>query len=70
LEKVLATLGSDRNKLVIDLSCRKKERTWFVAMDKWQTITEMEITKGSQQVCPSFGSFKTLTATKRVNHYA
>jgi phosphoribosylformimino-5-aminoimidazole carboxamide ribotide isomerase len=32
---------------VIDLSCRRKDGTWFVAMDKWQTVTEMEISEGS-----------------------
>ncbi|KAJ9629224.1 Enzyme that catalyzes the fourth step in the histidine pathway [Knufia peltigerae] len=46
LKSVLSSLGSDPSKLVIDLSCRRKGDTWFVAMDKWQTITEMEITKG------------------------
>ncbi|KJE88394.1 phosphoribosylformimino-5-aminoimidazole carboxamide ribotide isomerase [Capsaspora owczarzaki ATCC 30864] len=39
-----------RDKLVIDLSCRRRQHpdtgamTWFVAMDKWQTITSTEIT--------------------------
>lgn len=47
---VLRALGRDRNKLVIDLSCRRKEGSWFVAMDKWQTITQMEITSGWQHV--------------------
>lgn len=46
LESVLAALGGDRNKLVVDLSCRRADGSWFVAMDKWQTITEVEITKG------------------------
>jgi phosphoribosylformimino-5-aminoimidazole carboxamide ribotide isomerase len=46
LESVLASLGGDREKLVIDLSCRKKDDTWFVAMNKWQTITDMEVNKG------------------------
>lgn len=50
LKKILETLDDDRNKLVIDLSCRRKEGGWFVAMDKWQTITEMEITKGQSRV--------------------
>ncbi|RMD43115.1 hypothetical protein DV735_g2073, partial [Chaetothyriales sp. CBS 134920] len=45
LQKVLDVLGGDKGKLVIDLSCRRKGPTWFVAMNKWQTITEMEITK-------------------------
>jgi len=46
LESVLAALDGDRDKLVIDLSCRKKGDTWFVAMNKWQTITDMEVNKG------------------------
>lgn len=46
LDSVLAALGGDKEKLVIDLSCRRKNNTWFVAMDKWQTITDMEINEG------------------------
>jgi phosphoribosylformimino-5-aminoimidazole carboxamide ribotide isomerase len=45
---VLLSLDNDTSKLVIDLSCRRKDGTWFVAMNKWQTITEMEITKGER----------------------
>lgn len=44
---MLAALGGDKEKLVIDLSCRKKENTWFVAMNKWQTITDMEVNEAS-----------------------
>ncbi|KAK4196624.1 hypothetical protein QBC40DRAFT_286947 [Triangularia verruculosa] len=48
LDKVLAALGGDKEKLVIDLSCRRKgEDRWFVAMDKWQTITDMEVCEES-----------------------
>ncbi|KAH8702576.1 putative 5-proFAR isomerase His6 [Talaromyces proteolyticus] len=47
LKSVLSSLGNDSSKLVLDLSCRRKGDTWFVAMDRWQTITEMEITKES-----------------------
>ncbi|KAK4190077.1 phosphoribosylformimino-5-aminoimidazole carboxamide ribotide isomerase [Podospora australis] len=48
LDAVLAALDGDKSKLVIDLSCRRKgEDTWFVAMDKWQTITDMEVSEES-----------------------
>ncbi|KAH8803271.1 hypothetical protein F5884DRAFT_903842 [Xylogone sp. PMI_703] len=47
LDSVLASLGGDKSKLVIDLSCRRKDDTWFVAMNKWQTLTDMEINKAS-----------------------
>lgn len=49
---MLGALGGDKEKLVIDLSCRRQqgeggaEPTWFVAMDKWQTITDMEVNQG------------------------
>jgi phosphoribosylformimino-5-aminoimidazole carboxamide ribotide isomerase len=46
LDEVLAALGGDKEKLVIDLSCRRKDGTWFVAMNKWQDLTDMEITEG------------------------
>ncbi|KAL1972078.1 hypothetical protein VTN31DRAFT_7297 [Thermomyces dupontii] len=47
LQSILAALGNDKSKLVIDLSCRRKDNTWYVAMNRWQTITEMEITQES-----------------------
>lgn len=47
LKSVLSSLGNDPSKLVLDLSCRKKGDTWYVAMNRWQTITEMEITQGT-----------------------
>lgn len=46
LKSVLAALDNDTSKLVIDLSCRRKGATWFVAMNKWQTLTDMELTAG------------------------
>lgn len=41
---MLASLDGDKFKLVIDLSCRRVGSGWRVAMDKWQTITDFEIT--------------------------
>lgn len=43
LDAVLDVLNRDRSKLVIDLSCRKQGARWFVAMNKWQTLTDMEL---------------------------
>jgi phosphoribosylformimino-5-aminoimidazole carboxamide ribotide isomerase len=44
----LEALGGDKNKLVIDLSCRRRgEDSWLVAMNKWQTITDMEVNQES-----------------------
>jgi phosphoribosylformimino-5-aminoimidazole carboxamide ribotide isomerase len=46
LQAILATLDKDKDKLVIDLSCRKKGDEWFVATNKWQTITDFELNQG------------------------
>lgn len=47
LESVLKALGGDKDKLVIDLSCRRTdEQKWHVAMNKWQKITDMEVNQG------------------------
>ena len=43
LDAVLRVLDQDRSKLVIDLSCRKQGAKWIVAMNKWQTLTDMEL---------------------------
>ncbi|KAI5820030.1 putative 5-proFAR isomerase His6 [Pyronema omphalodes] len=43
LEKVVEAVGKER--LVIDLSCRRRENGWWVAMDRWQRITETEVNK-------------------------
>ena len=54
LDSVLSALGGDKSKLVLDLSCRRKGDTWFVAMNRWQTITEMEINQGKRIGFPPF----------------
>lgn len=33
-----------RDKLVIDLSCRRSPGGWTVAMNRWQTLTELAVT--------------------------
>ncbi len=50
LQAVLATLGDNKGKLVIDLSCRRRGEKWYVAMNKWQTITDMELNQGKQSL--------------------
>lgn len=47
LKAVLHALGNDKSKLVIDLSCRRKDNCWFVATNKWQTITDFELNQGN-----------------------
>lgn len=46
LKGVLAALNGDKSKLVIDLSCRRQGENWIVAMNKWKTLTDMEVNVG------------------------
>ncbi|KAI9837484.1 MAG: Histidine biosynthesis bifunctional protein hisB [Sarea resinae] len=46
LQGVLSALQGDKNKLVIDLSCRRVGSSWFVAMNKWQKLTDTEVNEG------------------------
>ncbi|KAH9846970.1 Phosphoribosylformimino-5-aminoimidazole carboxamide ribotide isomerase [Lenzites betulinus] len=45
LQAVSAAVGKER--LVVDVSCRRRDNRWLVAMNKWQTITDMEVCKES-----------------------
>lgn len=47
LQAVLAALDNNKSNLVIDLSCRRKDDKWFVATNKWQTITDFELNQGN-----------------------
>ncbi len=54
LDLVLEALDNDKEKLVIDLSCRRRgDNSWFVAMNKWQTLTDMEVNEGGQAMIPT-----------------
>jgi phosphoribosylformimino-5-aminoimidazole carboxamide ribotide isomerase len=46
LPEHLAALVTEvgRERLVIDLSCRAQEEGWLVAMNRWQTPTDLEVT--------------------------
>lgn len=41
LEAFLERIG--KKHLVLDLSCRRTDKGWTVAMNRWQTLTELEI---------------------------
>lgn len=45
LNKLVHTVG--RNKLVIDLSCRKRDDKWFVVTDKWTKFSDFEVNEES-----------------------
>ncbi|CAO3617057.1 unnamed protein product [Mucor hiemalis] len=45
-----------KDKLVVDVSCRKKNNKWLVAMDKWQTMTDMEVNKDTLDMLSEYCS--------------
>ncbi|KAI9298932.1 Phosphoribosylformimino-5-aminoimidazole carboxamide ribotide isomerase [Neoconidiobolus thromboides FSU 785] len=47
LKSLCDKIGKD--KLVVDLSCRKVRDSWFVCINKWQTITNLEINQVNLQ---------------------
>ncbi|MGB0910703.1 MAG: HisA/HisF-related TIM barrel protein, partial [Nitrospirales bacterium] len=46
LEENLRKLADEIGKehIVVDLSCRKTATGWTVAMDRWQTLTDLDVT--------------------------
>ena len=43
LRELVQAIG--RERLVLDLSCRRKENTYFVVTDRWQKFTELAISR-------------------------
>ncbi|KAJ3108583.1 hypothetical protein HDU97_000865 [Phlyctochytrium planicorne] len=56
LRQLSEKIGKDR--LVVDVSCKVRDSRWVVAMNKWQTLTDMEVTKETisllEQYCSEF----------------
>jgi len=56
LEQIKAAVGAER--LVLDLSCRKTNKGWMIATDRWQTITNTAINQQTiaqlEQHCAEF----------------
>jgi phosphoribosylformimino-5-aminoimidazole carboxamide ribotide isomerase len=73
LKETLDILDGDTSKLVIDLSCRAKDGKWFVAMNKWQTITDFEVNQGmsatSQFLARNFLQSKRMHLTRGNREY-
>ncbi|KAL7414100.1 Phosphoribosylformimino-5-aminoimidazole carboxamide ribotide isomerase [Mrakia frigida] len=43
LKEISELVGKDH--LVVDVSCRKRGDRWIVAMNKWQDLTDLDVTK-------------------------
>lgn len=47
LRELVKTIGKDR--LVLDLSCRRRETDYFVVTDRWQKFTDLKINRNTLQ---------------------
>ncbi|KZP33027.1 Phosphoribosylformimino-5-aminoimidazole carboxamide ribotide isomerase [Athelia psychrophila] len=54
LKSLASIVGKDR--LVVDVSCRRRGNRWLVAMNKWQDITDMEVCKESLDLLSEYCS--------------
>lgn len=52
LEKLVQQVGKE--KVVLDLSCRKKEGRYYIVTDRWQNYTKTEL---NEQTLDCFGGF-------------
>ena len=52
LEELVKTTGKD--KLVLDLSCRKRGENYFVVTDRWQKFTDLIVNEETLQKFSSF----------------
>ncbi|MBT4120542.1 MAG: phosphoribosylformimino-5-aminoimidazole carboxamide ribotide isomerase [Candidatus Magasanikbacteria bacterium] len=41
LQTLVDTIG--KNRLILDLSCRKKDGKYYIVIDRWQTFTNLEV---------------------------
>ena len=44
LQELSSLVGPEH--VVVDLSCRRKGTSWNVAINRWQTVTDMEVNQG------------------------
>ncbi|OCF39889.1 phosphoribosylformimino-5-aminoimidazole carboxamide ribotide isomerase [Kwoniella heveanensis CBS 569] len=54
LSRLSEQVGKDR--LVVDISCRKRENGWVVAMNGWKTLTDMYVTQESIELIEKYCS--------------
>ncbi len=47
LDELIKTIGKE--KLVLDLSCRKRDGKYFVVTDRWQKFTDLEVNAATLQ---------------------
>lgn len=52
LEQISKEVGKD--KLVLDLSCRKRKGEYYIVTDRWQKFTEVKVTKDTLEELSGF----------------
>ncbi|PZD96276.1 phosphoribosylformimino-5-aminoimidazole carboxamide ribotide isomerase [Paenibacillus sambharensis] len=56
LDQLVSEIG--REKLVIDLSCKQKDGTWYVVTNQWRTFSDFELNQDNirmlEQYCDEF----------------
>lgn len=52
LDKLVKAVSKD--KLVIDISCRKKQEDYYVVTDRWQTFTDFKVTPENIKLLESY----------------
>jgi phosphoribosylformimino-5-aminoimidazole carboxamide ribonucleotide (ProFAR) isomerase len=57
LEEISQSCGAE--KLVIDLSCRRSADGWIVAMNRWQTLTDLAVTHATLDRLAPYGLRRT-----------
>ncbi len=54
LDKLITEVGKDH--VVLDLSCRRTEDGWQVAMNRWQTLTDLAVTAKTLEQLSSYAA--------------
>lgn len=52
MEKLRTAVGKER--IVLDLSCRKKDDRYYIVTDRWQTFTNVEVTEQVMDVLAEY----------------
>ena len=61
LNRLKDTVGSDR--LVLDLSCRKKDGQYYIVTDRWQNFTDEAVTGIEKELVAMLGSWGRIPVT-------
>jgi phosphoribosylformimino-5-aminoimidazole carboxamide ribotide isomerase len=58
-----------KEKLIVDISCRRREEGWVVAMNGWKTLTDMWVTRGMSHLPAVRREADEAESIKQIEHY-